>query len=349
MTMPHDIANDLEHRRQNARAVFERWPRLELGAFPTPIREMPRLQKHLGSAARLWIKNDDYSGPAFGGNKVRKLEYVLAKALADKVDVAVTAGGITSNHARITAGLCARLGIQCELVLHVPAGQTLPQKGRPASLFLDEMYGARIHRVERAQDRAPQMEKLASAIRNDGRRAMVIPIGASIPLGTLGFVRGAQELAHQAKALSIDLRKIFHATSSGGTLAGLVEGVALFGPPDAKIVGISVDSPAAEAVHTVQTILSGLNTSLGLPEQHALDSVEVDDHFIGAGYAIPSAESNDATSIFARYEGVIVDPVYTGKAAAGFIRAAKNYPKNSGDLLFWHTGGQMALFQEIAT
>jgi D-cysteine desulfhydrase family pyridoxal phosphate-dependent enzyme len=349
MTMTDEASNDLERGRQNARDAFQRWPHLDLGAFPTPVREMPRLRKHLGCPARLWIKNDDYSGPAFGGNKVRKLEYVLAQALADKIDVVFTAGGITSNHARITAGLCARLGIPCELVLNIPPGQPQPKKGRPASLLLDEMFGARVHFVERRRDRMLEMDRLASAARQDGRRAMVIPIGASTPLGALGFVRGAREMADQAKTQSLNVRKLFHATSSGGTQAGLVEGVALFGPRDAMVVGISVDDPAAEIVRTVQKILSGLNISLGLPETHAHDSVRVDDRFVGAGYAIPSQAGDEATSMFARFEGVILDPVYTGKAAAGFIHAAKNESGDGGDLLFWHTGGQMALFQEVAS
>jgi 1-aminocyclopropane-1-carboxylate deaminase/D-cysteine desulfhydrase-like pyridoxal-dependent ACC family enzyme len=347
--MSVELSNDLERARQIARDTFQRWPHLQLGAFPTPVRELPRLRKHLGCGARLWIKNDDYSGPAFGGNKIRKLEYVLAQALADKIDVVFTSGGITSNHARSTAGLCARLGISCELVLNIPPGQPRPKSGRPASLLLDEMFGARVHVVVRGIDRQPEMERLAAEVRQDGRRAMVIPLGASTPLGALGFVRAGQELADQAKSLSLDLRKIFHATSSGGTQAGLAEGVALFGPRDAEVVAVSVDNPSADIVRAVRKILSGLNHSLGLPETYAHERVVVDDGFIGDGYAIPSPAGNEATALFARTEGVILDPVYTGKSAASFIQAAKGNSAKDGDLLFWHTGGQMALFQEVAS
>jgi L-cysteate sulfo-lyase len=348
MTASMEAAGNSQAGLQAAQKRLAEWPRLILGHFPTPVRELCRLRNHLGCRPRLWVKNDDYSGPAFGGNKVRKLEYFLARAVAEKVAVVFTAGGITSNHARVTAGLCARLGLPCELVLNIPPGQPNPASGRPASLLLDEMFGARIHFVERREDRVPEMERLAREREKQGKRALVIPIGASTPMGALGLVEGARELSVQAAALKLNLRRIFHATSSGGTQAGLLAGVKIFGPEKTKVIGISVEDPAQEAIQTVRAVLSGVSELLGLSRDFAAAEIEVDERFIGAGYAIPSAEGNAATELLARLEGVVVDPVYTAKAMAGFLhRATSDTFAPEDDLLFWHTGGQLALFQEV--
>lgn len=337
-------------QRASVLKILREQPRLAFGNFPTPIREMTRLRRHLGCRPRLWIKNEDCTGPAFGGNKVRKLEYVLGRAVAERVEEVITAGGITSNHARVTAGLCARLGITCRLVVNVPKGQPMPAVGRPASLLLDEMFGATIHQIERREDRTRAMNQLAREAAAKGRRAFIIPVGASEPVGSLGFLHGAAELKKQAKANKIHVRAIFHATSSGGTQAGLIAGVGLFGPETTRVIGVSVDDGAAQIAETVRAILSGMNELLGLSGDFAMDSVEVEDRFTGPGYAVPSEEGKEAIAMLARTEGEILDSVYTAKAMAGFLHHARGGEFGKGDhLLFWHTGGQLALFQEVMT
>jgi len=337
------------HNSTSVREALEQYPRLELGNFPTPVREMARLRQHLGCAPRLWIKNDDYSGPGFGGNKVRKLEYVLAKAVADGAEEVFTTGGINSNHARITAALCARLGLGCQLVLNIPPSQPGPERGRPASLLIDEMFGAQIHFVEKREARAPEMQRLADVAAKQGKRVCVVPLGASTPLGALGFVRAAAEFAEQASMMKLNIAGIVLATSSGGTQAGLVVGVRAFGPDSAKVIGISVDDPAAQKIEEIKEIVHGTNEMLSFPADFPESRIEVDGRFTGDGYGIPSKEGNNAIAILARTEGVILDPVYTGKAMAGFIHLAKTYGYTiDQDFVFWHTGGQLALFQEVS-
>jgi L-cysteate sulfo-lyase len=333
---------------QRCRLELQDVARLSLGHFPTPVRELVRLRQYVGCSARLWIKNDDYAGPAFGGSKIRKLEYVLPRLLADGVNRVITGGSIASNHARITAVLCARLGLPCDLVLNRPIGQLHPTHSRVASLMVDEIVGARIHFVERPEDRVLEMNRLASQAALQGQKPRVIPIGASTALGALGLVGAAEEFAAQSVALGLNVRAIVHATSSGGTQAGLIAGVNLYGPKDTRVIGISADGPAADIISIVQEILISIDHFLGLHKTFEASQIEVDDRFTGRGYAIPSDEANDTTKLLARIEGIILDPVYTAKAMSGFLELGRcgGFGKND-DLLFWHTGGQLALFQEL--
>src|SRR5215510_8671077 len=179
-------------RIERAIERFNAIPRLNYGVYPTPIEEAPRFREALGAAApRVFIKRDDYTGPGFGGNKVRKLEYVLARAVAEGADVVITSGGVKSNHARVTAAMCARLGIRCVLVLNSAA---VTHEGlNPASLALDELFGAEIIRVSGREERARAVESAAEKLRGEGKKVAVIPIGASIPVGAMGYVRAVQE------------------------------------------------------------------------------------------------------------------------------------------------------------
>ncbi len=322
-------------------------PNLEFGFYPTPVRELKRLRHHLASAPHLWIKHDDYSGPGFGGNKVRKLEYELARAISEGADEVITAGGITSNHARVTAALCAQVGLGCTLVLNRPKGQPLPKVGRVATLMFDEMFGAKIHFVEERELRSPEMQRLAKEAVRKGRRPLIIPLGASTPLGALGFVRAAQELSCQASTLGVQFRAIVHATSSGGTQAGLSLGATLY-CPGTSVIGVSVDEPATQILEIVRPIAIGAMELLGVPKKRGTPDIQIEDRFIGMGYAIPSEQGAEAIALLARTEGVILDPVYTAKAMAGFLSIAREGGYTNADhLLFWHTGGQMALLQEI--
>lgn len=314
-------------------AKFRKIPRLSFGFYPTPIEELPRLRAALGGGPRLYIKRDDYTGPGFGGNKVRKLEYVLAAAKAEGADTVLTIGSIRSNHARVTAALAARLGLECHLILN--------GSGSSASALLDELYGAVIHHVSAREERAPTMQRIAAELRAKGRKPQEIPLGASIPLGALGFVRAAEEIAQSGFRFDC----IFHSTSSGGTQAGLDAGLQLFNRKDIRVIGVSADDSSASISAHVAEIIGGIAEMLGLDRETLRRPQEVDDGFAGPGYGLPSPESTEAIHLLARNEGIVLDPVYTAKAMAALIARirAGQFTENQ-KILFLHTGGQLALF-----
>jgi D-cysteine desulfhydrase family pyridoxal phosphate-dependent enzyme len=314
---------------------------LNYGVFPTPIEEAPRFRQALGGAApRVFIKRDDYTGPGFGGNKVRKLEYVLAKAVADGVEVAVTSGGLKSNHARVTAAMCARIGLRCVLVLNSAA---VTYEGlKPASLAVDELLGAEVVRVASREERATMVESVAESLRGEGKKVAVIPIGASIPLGALGFVRAVEETKSRLEAIDTRIDYVFHSSSSGGTQAGIVAGCQLFDWRGVKVVGVSPDDPSASISAEVGKIIRGVGEALGA---QLSEDVTVLDDYVGAGYGVPSAQGDEAIELLARTEGVILDPVYTAKAMAALIDWVRKGKLTENDnVMFWHTGGQLALF-----
>lgn len=307
-------------------------PRIHLAQAPTPIEELPRLREALNAAPRLFVKRDDYTGPGLGGNKVRKLEYVLAEALARGADTVLTIGNLRSNHARITAALCARLGLECHLVLSGIADDV------PASLFLDELFGAEVHRVATSSQRMPAMQALGATLRTNGRKTYEIPLGASDALGALGYVHCAEEIAQQ----SLRFAAIFVCSSSGGTQAGLDAGLQLHGLGDAALIGVSPDDAASQIGPHVAEIRAGVGELLGRDFARPL---VVDDRFVGEGYGIPTEESREAIRLLARTEGLLLDPTYTSKAMASLlhrVRAGEFGPQES--VLFIHTGGQAGLF-----
>ncbi|MBK9313477.1 MAG: D-cysteine desulfhydrase family protein [Acidobacteria bacterium] len=322
-------------------------PRLSFGHYPTPVEELSRLRaelaRELGGCPRIFLKRDDYTGPGFGGNKVRKLEYVLAAAIDAGVDVAITTGGVKSNHARVTAAMCAKVGLRCILVLN-PAAVSCEGLDA-ASQYLDGLYGAEIVTVSHRDERAPKMEAVAARLRADGLNVSVIPLGASIPLGALGFVRAVAEVKSQIESMGLHIGHLFHCSSSGGTQAGIVAGAQIFDWSDVEIIGVSPDD-ASEAISAeVGHIISGIGELLEMPPAMLDQSVTVADQYVGRGYGIPSPEAQRATALLARTEGVILDPVYTSKAMAGlidWIRSGK-IPADA-NVLFWHTGGQLAHF-----
>lgn len=323
-------------------------PHLACGNYPTPLLEMTRLRAHLGGGPRLFIKHDDQTGPGFGGNKVRKLEYLLAQALIDNVEVVITTGGEQSNHARITAMLAARLGLRAVLVLNranlAPAVAGKFEHRRPASASLGELYGAEIHHVATREDRVPTMQAIANELRFAGKCVLEVPLGASVPLGALGYVRGVQELANQLRSFDVIPTHIFHASSSGGTQAGIVVGTKLAGM-NVKVLGVSPDEPASLIEAEVVRIAEGVKVLLELEEGFENSAFEVLDQFIGPGYGVPSDESRAAIALVAKAEGVLLDPTYTSKAMAGLLAWIRDGRLTERDtVLFWHTGGQVALF-----
>jgi L-cysteate sulfo-lyase len=318
---------------ETARAL----PSLPLAPYATPVEELSRLRRALGGGPRLLVKRDDALPFAFGGNKVRKMRLVGADALAKGCDTLITAGGIQSNHARVTAATAATLGMRCVLVVNgsEPAKPT-------ANALLDRLLGAEIEYVKTREDRTAAMEAVADDSRRAGGRPYLIPIGASMPLGAAAFVRAVDELIAQDVTPDV----IVHATSSGGTQAGLVAGCFIQKLPT-RVIGISADEPSAGLSATVSTILDGLASLLDIAADGLRQApVEVDDRFTGDGYGISTPQSIEALELTARTEALFLDHTYTAKAMAGLIeRVRRRDFKSHETVLFWHTGGQVALFQ----
>ena len=315
---------------------LEAIPSIPFAPHPTPVEELDGLRRLLGLEARLLVKRDDAIAFAFGGNKVRKLRLVAAAARDEGADTLITTGGVQSNHARVTAAAAAKLGMRCILV----ANGTQPDRPTGNAL-LDRLLGAEIVYVASREERGPAMERAAAQVREAGRKPYVIPLGASTPLGAAAFVAAIAELATQIDPPHV----ILHATSSGGTQAGLVAGCALAGWRT-HVVGISADEPSSSLTAQIRALFPGLAELLGVDRHrlHAYD-VEVDDRFVGDGYGVPTAASCEALELAARSEALFLDPTYTAKAMAGLIARARagEFP-NGTTVLFWHTGGQVGLF-----
>jgi D-cysteine desulfhydrase family pyridoxal phosphate-dependent enzyme len=320
------------------RDALARVPAIPFANQPTPVESMTRLGAVLGRGPRLLVKRDDALTFGFGGNKIRKLAFVAARARAEGADTLITAGGVQSNHARATAAAAAKLGMRAILVANGEA----PYRAT-ANALLDELLGAEIVHVATRQDRTPAMIDIADRLRGEGRRPFTIPVGASTPLGALAFVLAAAELLDQMPAPDV----IVHASSSAGTQAGLVAGCRLLDLPT-RILGISADESASSLQSQVRALVSGVADLLerdpgGLARGSA---IEVDDRFVGDGYGIPTDGSQEALELTARTEGLFLDPTYTAKAMAGLIAYVRQQKFVSGQtVLFWHTGGQVNLFQ----
>lgn len=308
--------------------------RVPLVGAPSLVEEMSRFRDALGAAPTLLIKRDDAIAFAFGGNKTRKLEFVLAEALASGADTLVTVGGVQSNHARATAAAAARLGLRCHLIIN----GVRPDPPR-ANALLDELLGATIEYIPSREARAAALDTAVLRLRAEGRRPCAVPLGASTPVGALGFAHAIGELLEQTGAPDV----IVHATSSAGTMAGLAAGCALHGL-STRIIGVSADDPAKGITAHAREILAGVAERLSAP---AVADAEftVDDSFVGTGYGIPSEGSREAQRLAARTQAVFVDHTYTAKALAALIayaRAGRFTPAQT--VLFWHTGGQVGLF-----
>jgi 1-aminocyclopropane-1-carboxylate deaminase/D-cysteine desulfhydrase-like pyridoxal-dependent ACC family enzyme len=321
------------------RDALARIPSLPLASQPTLVEPMQRLAAAIqrDNSPRLLVKRDDAIAFGFGGNKVRKLAFVAARAQAEGADTLITAGGVQSNHARATAATAAKLGMRAVLV----ANGTAPEKPT-ANALLDALLGAEVVYVKTRDDRAPTMREIADRLRADGRKPFEIPIGASTPLGALGYVQAVVELLDQIPAPDV----IVHSTSSGGTQAGVVAACRLLGLPT-RIIGISADDPAASIQMQVRTIVQGIGELLRVDfeARDAAIEIDIDDRFVGQGYGVPTPASREAIEIAARTEALFLDPTYTAKAMAGLIAYVRERRFQKSDtILFWHTGGQVGLF-----
>ena len=312
-------------------------PILPLVAAPTPVEPLHRLAAALGRSPGLFVKRDDAIPFGFGGNKVRKLALVAAKAKTDGADTLITAGGVQSNHARATAATAAKLGMHAILVAN-----GTPQAKPSANALLDRLLGAEVVHVLSREARGPKMDEIAERLRTAGRRPFVIPVGASTPLGAAGFALAVAELVDQMHAPDV----IVHSTSSGGTQAGLVAGCRLLGLKT-RVIGVSADASSASLQNEVAAIVDGMVDVLGVDRRLLAEgtAIEVDDAFVGDGYGIPTAASTEAVELCARSEALFLDPTYTAKAMAGLMAYVRQQQFTADQtVLFWHTGGQVALF-----
>ncbi|MBN1330028.1 MAG: D-cysteine desulfhydrase family protein [Candidatus Heimdallarchaeota archaeon] len=314
-------------------------PRIEHCLLPTPLVQMERLTEYLGKA-KIYVKRDDLTGIAFGGNKNRKLEFLLADALLKGSDVIITEGAITSNHCLQTAACATRLGLDCELVLsdsHIGDGFT-------GNLLLDQILDAKIHRVKTSADRKLVMENLAENLKNDGKQPYIIPTGGSNKIGVLGYVLCIQEIAQQSSNMNAIFDYFVHPTGSAGTQAGILIGKKLY-YPEMEVIGIGVGDSKEEIIHKIRKIISDFEQEWKNDLSINNSEIIVKDSYSGDGYGIPNKEMIDTIKLVAKLEGIFLDPVYNGKAMVGLIDLVESeeIPVDSS-VLFLHSGGGPAIF-----
>lgn len=313
--------------------TFPNLPSYPLMQLPTPLHPLPRFSAWLDAGVEVWIKRDDLTGMALGGNKLRKLSFLLAAALAANATDLVTTGAAQSNHCRQTAAAAAHAGLGCHLVLR---GAATDRPG--GNLILDRVFGATLHWAG-SGDAGPHMAAVVQALTAVGRRPFAIPLGGSTPVGAAGYAAAWGEMAGQAQTLGVDFAAVIFATSSGGTQAGLAVGAGRAAWPG-LLHGISVDHKVAD-FHAVALALT--EATAGLLDAARPHPVIVHDAYLGGGYGVMGPPEREAILAMARSEGLLVDPVYTGRALAGLIDLARGGVL-SGRVLFWHTGGAPALF-----
>lgn len=318
------------------------FPRIRLGHFPTPLEPMDNLRRALGVRARLFIKRDDCTGLATGGNKTRKLEFLMADAMQRKADIVVTQGAVQSNHVRQTAAAAARCGMDCHALLERRVPDTQAEYEQTGNVLLDDIFGAAYEFRSAGGDMNAEAEALCDRLREAGRTPYFIPGGGSNSIGALGYATCALEIADQCEAMNIRPTLLVHATGSTGTQAGLLTGTGMLKNPP-RVLGVSVRLPEEPQVANVAALAR--STAELLDEEFSPDSVFVDDRFTGPGYGIPTEDTIAAIETLAREEGILLDPVYSGKGFAGFLSLLRE--KDFGEdenLIFLHTGGAAALF-----
>lgn len=315
-----------------------RFPRLELIGAPTPLEYLPRLSDYLGR--EIFIKRDDTTPVALGGNKLRKLEFLAADALREGADTLITAGAIQSNHVRQTAAVAAKLGLHCVALLENPTGTKAENYLTNGNRLLLNLFNAQVEMCEALTDPAAQLEELATRIEAQGYRPYVIPVGGSNALGALGYVESALEIVQQCEDV-VNLSSVVVASGSAGTHAGLAVGLEQL-MPDVELIGVTVSRPVAEQKPKVVALQQAVATQLALT---ARADIHLWDDYFAPGYGIPNDAGMEAVSLLARLEGILLDPVYTGKAMAGLIDGISQKRFNDdGPILFIHTGGAPALF-----
>lgn len=319
------------------------FPRVHITHGPTPLEFMPRLTAALGGP-NLYIKRDDCTGLGSGGNKTRKLEFLMADAVKHGADTIITQGATQSNHARQTVAIAVKMGMKCEILLEDRTGFKVENYKKSGNVFLDHLYGASVRELPGGADMNAAMAALAEELRAQGRKPYIIPGGGSNPIGALGYVTCALEMVNQFNTQDLRVDCVVHATGSAGTQAGLVVG--LEGTrSQIPVLGIGVRA-AKEAQETnVYNLAVKTAELLGVPGSVTRESVMANCDYVGGGYGVPTPGMVEAVTLMARLEGILLDPVYSGKGMAGLIDLCrKGHFKKGQNVVFLHTGGAVALY-----
>ena len=319
------------------------FPRIQITHSPTPLEFMPRLTEALGGP-NIYIKRDDCTGLGSGGNKTRKLEFLMADAERLGADTIITQGATQSNHARQTVAIAVKMGMKCEILLEDRTGSKVENYKKSGNVFLDHLYGARVQEVPGGTDMNAAMASLADELRSKGQKPYVIPGGGSNPIGALGYVTCAMELINQFNTRDLRVDCVVHATGSAGTQAGLVVGLE-GARSQIPVLGIGVRA-AKEAQETnVYNLAVKTAELLGIPGSVKRESVTANCDYVGGGYGVPTPVMVEAVTLVARLEGILLDPVYSGKGMAGLIDLCrKGHFKKGENIVFLHTGGAVALY-----
>ena len=319
-----------------------RFPRVRLGHMNTPLELLPRLTEAL-DGPEIWIKRDDCTGLSTGGNKTRKLEFLMADALSKNADIVLTQGATQSNHARQTAAASAKLGIKCHILLEDRTGMTDISYRKNGNVLLNNLHGASLEHRGPGLDMHAEMEVVADNFRKDGLVAYIIPGGGSNPIGALGYANCAQEIVVQSTEMGLEIDHIVHATGSAGTQAGLITGLKALNAP-ISLLGIGVRAPKEKQEENVYNLSVETAKILGCDGIVERKDVVANCDYVGPGYGVPAESTLEAIDVFARLEGILLDPVYSGKGAAGLIDLVrKQYFKRGQKIVFIHTGGAIAL------
>ena len=320
---------------------LSRFPRTRLAHLPTPLEPLPRLSRELG--IDLWIKRDDCTGLSTGGNKTRKLEFLMAEAEAMGADMVMTQGATQSNHARQTAAAAARLGMACHILLEDRTGYNNANYNNNGNVLLDHLHGATTQKFPGGHDMVAEMEKAAERKRAEGHKVYVIPGGGSNPTGALGYVNAALELVAQANERGLVIDRVVHATGSSGTQAGLVTGLSAMNT-GIPVLGIGTRAPREKQEAMVYDLACRTAEKLGCPGVVSRDDVVANSDYVGEGYGLPTEAGIEAIRMFSELEGILLDPVYSGKGAAGLIDLARKGRFEGERVVFLHTGGSAGLF-----
>jgi D-cysteine desulfhydrase family pyridoxal phosphate-dependent enzyme len=315
-------------------------PRIDLGGWPTPLQEAPRLGEALG-LRNLWLKRDDVHPLGAGGNKLRKLEYHLGAAREAHADTVITFGALQTNHGRQTAAACARLGLRCELVLTAKVPRAGEAYERSGNIVLDKLFGATVHVCADDEETGATYGRLVADAEAAGRTVATVPVGGSNDLGALGYVRATRELAGQLAERGVDRAQLVVPHASGGTAAGVTLAAGLLGDLGVNIVCVS--HPLDEASANLRDLHAGAAKLLGV--EPVSPSISMTEATLGPGYGIPTDAVWAALGIFGRTEGVVLDPVYTGKVAAALVDWQDTLDIDPGEpVVFLHTGGMPGLY-----
>lgn len=325
---------------ERALAAF---PRIPLGHLPTPLEPMDRLSEALGGP-RFWVKRDDCTGLSSGGNKTRKLEFLMADAQKSGATCIITQGATQSNHARQTAAAASKLGFGCHILLEDRTGSNDTSYNFSGNVLLDQLHGATIAKRASGADMATEMDRLADALRKEGERPYIIPGGGSNPIGALGYVNCAAELTKQAESMGVHIDALVHATGSSGTQAGLAAGLASI-ESDVHLLGIGVRAAQEKQEAMVHALATETAELLGNGVVVPRSSIRANCTYVGPGYGLPTQGMKTAIKMLAELEGLLFDPVYSGKGLDGLINQTREgYFDGMSNVVFLHTGGSVALF-----